>query len=198
MNFTQRYDLNKLAYPLGAAAVLAAMALIFFGAGPAGAAGKGRTLKYVGTSAKTPGGTMVLEGPRSPKAKKGAWPSPVTVTFRNATFVCDGGGGKQVMRKYTKTLSEYPMEVMPFGNGAHPHDPTFELNEEFGGGENSLEPENPEPETEVFFYGEFGPSGKTAHVAVKYSFAIKGSEIGSKEAEPICSLDADFKLKRQK
>jgi len=196
MNFTQGSN-RKLTCALASTALLASAALIFFGTGAAGAAGKGRALKYVGTAAKAPGATLVLEGPTSRKAKKGPWPSQVTVTFRNATFEC-GGSGPQVMRKYTKTLSEYPMSVMPFGNAAHPHNPTFELDEEFGGGENSLEPENPAPETEIFFYGEFSPSGKAAHVAVSYSFAIKGSEIGSKEAEPVCSLKASFKLKRTK
>lgn len=194
MNLTKSSNW-KLTYALASTALLAATTLIFFGTAAAGAAGKGRTLKYVGTAAKAPGATLVLEGPTSMKAKKGPWPSQVTATFRNATFEC-GGSGPQVMRKYTKTLSEYPMSVSPFGNAAHPHNPTFELNEEFGGGENSLEPENPAPETEIFFYGEFSPNGKSAHVAVNYSFTIKGSEIGSKEAEPVCSLKGSFKLKR--
>lgn len=182
---------------LGTAGVLGAAALILLGSGAAGAAGKGRTLTYVGTAAKAPGATLVLEGPTSKKARKGAWPSKVTATFRNATFEC-GGSGPQVMRKYTKRLSEYPMPVSPVGNAAHPHNPTFELNEEFGGGENSLEPEDPAPETEIFFYGEFSPNGRSAHVAVNYSFAIKGAEIGSEEAEPVCSLKGSFKLKRTK
>jgi hypothetical protein len=189
---------GKMTFALASIALLASAVLIL-GSGAAGAAGKAKTLKYVGTSPNAPGAQLILEGPASPKAKKGAWPSTVTATFRNTTFEC-GGSGPQVMRKYTKTLSEYPMGVSPFGNAAHPHNPTFELNEEFGGGENSLEPENPAPETEIFFYGEFTPNGKGGHVGVNYSFAIKGSEIGSKEAEPVCSLKVKggFKLKRVK
>lgn len=189
---------GKITFALASIALLAS-AVLLFGSGAAGAAGKAKTLKYVGTSANAPGATLILEGPASPKAKKGAWPSIVTATFRNTTFEC-GGSGPQVMRKYTKTLSEYPMGVVPFGNAAHSHNPTFELNEEFGGGENSLEPENPAPETEIFFYGEFTPNGKSGHVSVGYSFTINGSEIGSKEAEPVCSLKVKggFKLKRVK
>lgn len=196
MNLSQASH-GKAAFALASTALLASAALIFLGSGAASA--KPKTLKYVGTSPNAPGAQLILEGPVSKKAKKGAWPSTVTATFRNTTFEC-GGTGPQVMRKYTKTLSEYPMGVAPFGNAAHPKDPTFELNEEFGGGENSLEPENPAPETEIFFYGEFTPNGKGGHVAVNYSFTIKGSEIGSKEAEPVCSLNVKggFKLKRMK
>jgi hypothetical protein len=85
---------------------------------------------------------MILEGAASKKAKKGLWPSQVVVTLRNATFEC-GGTGPQVMRTYTKTLSEYPMAVESFGNAKHPGKPSFELNQEYGGGEYSIEPENP-------------------------------------------------------
>lgn len=179
-------------------ALVAAAALILVSAGHAGAAGKAKTLKYVGTSPKAPGATLILEGPVSKKAKKGPWPSQVTVTFKNATAMCEVEQGVEVPRKLNETLVHYPMGVSPFGNAAHPHNPTFELNEEFGGGENSLEPENPAPETEIFFYGEFTPNGKKGHVAVKYSYTVKGSEIGSKEAEPVCEIDAGFTVKRAK
>jgi hypothetical protein len=178
--------------------VIAALATVTaFGAGHADAAGNGKTLRYVGTSPKAPGATLILEGPVSKKAKKGPWPASVTVTFRNATAMCTIENGVEVPHIFNET-QHYPMGVSPFGNAAHPHNPTFEADEEFGGGENSPEPENPAPETETFFYGEFAPNGKKAHVLVKYSFTVKGSEIGSKEAEPVCFFAGGFKLKRAK
>jgi hypothetical protein len=187
---------HKSTYALASLVLLASALLVLLGTGGAAAAGKAKTLKYVGTSPKAPGATMILEGPASKKAKKGLWPSQVVVTLRNATFEC-GGTGPQVMRTYTKTLSEYPMAVEPFGNAKHPEKPTFELNQEYGGGENSIEPENPGPEYEVFFVGEFSPNGKSVHVSATYGFTIKGSEIGSTEPEPVCSIEGSFKLKRK-
>jgi hypothetical protein len=179
-------------------ALVAAAALILVGAGHAGATGKAKTLRYVGTSPKAPGATLILEGPVSKKAKKGAWPSQVTVTFKNATAMCEVEPGVEVPRKLNETLVHYPMGVSPQGNAAHPHNPTFELNEEFGGGENSPEPENPYPETEIFFYGEFSPNGTKGNVSVTYSYTVPGAEIGSKEAESVCDLKGGFTVKRVK
>jgi hypothetical protein len=193
---TSRQSRRPHALLLALIALAATAALIVVAAGHAEAAGKGKTLKYVGTSPKAPGTKLILEGPPSKKAH--AWPGTVTVTFSNATAMCEVEKGVEVPHKFTETLTHSPMGVSPFGNAAHPHNPTFELNEEFGGGENSLEPENPAPETEIFFYGEFAPNGKKGHVAVKYSFTVPGAEIGSKEAEPVCELNAGFKFKRMR
>ena len=77
-------------------ALVAAAALIVVSADHAGAAGKAKQLKYVGTSPEAPGTKLIVEGPVSKKAKKGAWPSQVTVRYERFQYATLQPGSRRM------------------------------------------------------------------------------------------------------